>query len=348
VISKIRFGVVGAGTMGQGYARAFAAGAFGPHVELGGVCDIDATAARGLGEETDVPWFTGIDELLAGVQPDAVYIAVPDPLHREPFLAAVRHGAAIIVEKPLATAVEDAEAMHDAAVAAGVLAEVNFSNRWNPPFVSAKQAIDRGDIGRVVGLNARLNNAISSPTRMLTWASRTTSAWFLLSHVLDLARWLDRRTAETVWANGVRGTLAERGIDTYDIIQALVRYTDGSTGVFESAWALPESMPSAVDFKYEIVGTQGAIYVDTHDQMVHVAGRTAYQFPQTLTWSQPRMAAFTRRLQAGDRSAAMLADGVENTRLLVALHASLASGGPVAVQPGPPAASTGGSGDGSA
>jgi len=320
----VRLGIVGAGKMGFGLARALRSGLLQVNMQVDAICDADAETGKRASEELGAPAFTSVQEMVTQAALDAVYVAVPDALHREPFEAAANAGLAILVEKPFATTVDDAEAMLGAARRAGIVAEVNFSNRWNPPFVAAKLSIDAGEIGEVLSVNSRLNNAIGSPTKALAWAGQTTPAWFLLSHVLDLTTWLSGKQAVSVTANGVKRHLVSLGIPTYDYIHAMVRYADGSDGLYESTWVLPDSMPSPVDFKYEVVGTQGAIYIDTHDQMVHRAingGR--YDHVSTLSWTEARMRAFAKRVSEHDSSLAQLEQGLENTRILVALHEAL-------------------------
>jgi predicted dehydrogenase len=327
----MRIGIVGAGTMGGRYALRIAAGEFGSDATIAGVADLDGQRAGQVALHAGgVPSFTSIDALIAAERPDALYIATPDGAHRVPAVAAAEAGIPFLVEKPLATTIADADAIAEAVARAGVVAEVNFSNRWNPPFVAAKQAIERGELGAFVTLSARLNNSIGSPTSRLRWAGETTSAWFLASHCLDLAYWLHGRHAVSVYATGAKRVLAERGIDSYDGIHALVRYEDGTDGAFEAVWILPDGTPSPVEFGMRYVGTHGATTIDTHEQHIRLHSATTTTFPGTLNWAPQRFAAFLAAVR-GDRAPGVpMADGVENTRILVALHRSLASG---AVEP---------------
>lgn len=322
-----RFGVVGCGLMGSQFADAVRKPGFLHDVTLEAVCDVLPERAERLGAAVAVPAFTSLERMIDEARLDAVYIATPDALHRDPLLTCASRGVHAILEKPLATTVEDARAMVEAATAADIVAEVHFGNRWSAPFVAAHEAIEAGDIGDVLSFMSRLNNAIESPTRMLSWAGRTTSAWFLLSHVLDLAQWLSGKSADRVWANGSRRRLAPMGIDTPDYVHTMVRYSDGCDGLFEASWVLPDSLPALVDFKFEVIGTEGALYVDTHDQMVHLAsGRRGYRHLRTLDYGRDSLQALIDRVVAGDRSRSTLLDGLGNTRTLVAIHRSLESG----------------------
>jgi predicted dehydrogenase len=326
----LRLGIVGAGTMGDRAAARLAAGELRDFV-FGGVTDLDAARSGEVAGTGGGRSYPSITALVEAERPDALYIATPDDAHREPCLEAARLGVPFLVEKPLATTVEDAETIAEAAAAAGVAAEVNFSNRWNPPFVEAKRRAEAGELGDFVTLFARLNNAIGSPTERLAWASRTTSAWFLLSHCLDLAYWLHGRSAATVYASGVRGLLESRGIDTYDSIHAIVRYDGGGDGSFESVWVLPDGMPAPVEFTFRFVGSEGAATMDTHEQALRIASPERTAFPGTLNWTPQRFASFAATVRGHQPALVPLADGVENTRTLVALHRSLDSGAVEAV-----------------
>ena len=323
-MTDLAVAVVGLGTMGGRYAELLAAGRF-VGARLGSVCEVDGERATAAATRYGVPAFSSVAALLAEQRPDAAYVATPDRLHLEPASALARAGVPLLVEKPLATTVADAEAIVAAAHEGGAVAEVNFSNRWNPPFVQAKAAVEAGTLGEVISVAARLNNVIASPRDRLAWSGTTTSAWFLMSHSLDIAHWLHGRRAETVYAVGRKGVLTALGIDTFDFVQAIVRYEGGATGVFESTWTLPESMPSPAEFEVRVVGTRGALTVDTSHQMIRVFGERLTQ-PGWLTWAPDRFRAFTSAVRGEAAPGAPLSAGSENTRTLVALHRSLETG----------------------
>ena len=328
---RLKVAVIGAGVMGRAYAGAISGSDLRWRARVCGVCDSDQPRAAELARACAAEAFTEVPAMLEALAPDAVYIAVPDHLHTEPFLACMRYRVPCLVEKPLATTWPDAVRMEAAAREAGVIAQVNFSNRFNPVFTRMREAVSAGDIGEVIGVNARLSNTIDYPTRMLPWAARTSCGWFLLSHVFDLAEWLSGAHAAEISATGVKGRLATEGIDTYDLIHALVKYDRELSGLYESAWVLPSSLPSPVDFKFEVVGSHGALYADTQDQMVHVATGQRHVYPGTLDWTQRRLSAFFDQVQEGTDLDGQLTDGLRNTALLLALHQAIGQSGPVRV-----------------
>ncbi len=324
----LKVAVVGLGTMGGRYAEVLATGRYAG-AELDSVCDIDGARAQRVALMYGVPGFGSVSELLSARRPQAAYVATPDALHQAPGVALAEAGVPLLIEKPLATTVADAEALAAAAERGGAPAEVNFSNRWNPPFVAARAAIEAGRLGEVIMVTARLNNVIASPRDRLRWSGQTTPAWFLMSHCLDLAHWLSGRAAESAYAAGHKGVLTGIGIDTYDYVHALINYEGGVVGVFESTWVLPESHPSPIEFEFRVVGTHGALTVDTTEQMIRVESDVV-TYPQVLAWAPERFASFVRNVHGENAPRVPLAAGVENTRTLVAIHRSLESG---AVEP---------------
>src|SRR4030081_3745270 len=139
---SLRVGVVGAGVMGSNHARVLAGL---PDVTLVGVGDpLPAHRTRAT-EMTGCRTFAELDELLAeGV--DAVTIAAPTHLHHEIALACVARNIHILVEKPVASTVQEGRDIVDAARRAGVTLVVGHVERFNPAVAAIKQAISGEDI----------------------------------------------------------------------------------------------------------------------------------------------------------------------------------------------------------
>jgi predicted dehydrogenase len=256
-------------------------------------------------------------------------------LHRESVEAAAERGLAILVEKPLATTLQDAEAMAGAVQRAGVLCQVAFENRWNPPYLAAKGAIERGEVGTVLSLNSRINDRIDVPLGMLRWGAASSPGWFLLSHTVDMARFLSGREPTRVYAQGQKTVLMSKGLDTYDTLQAIVTFAGGLSAVFEASWILPETLPMIVDVKYEIIGSDGALYIDWHDQGLHHVTKAGYQHPIVANLDvhgRPTgmpiwmLDSFITCVATGTTPLATLEDGLAAVRVVEAIHRSAQSG----------------------
>jgi predicted dehydrogenase len=280
-MERLKFAVIGAGLWGSTHARIFAEH---PAVELAAVCDMNGERARQVAEEAGATrWCTDFAEVAADTSIAAVGIATPDFAHVAPALAVLRAGKHLLVEKPLAFTVEECEEIIAAAKQSSVKLMVDFHNRWSPPFYKAKLAIDAGEIGTPMYLYYRLSDTIWVPTKMLSWAGKSTVAWFLASHCLDTVHWLLGERPNRVYCVRRSRTLAPRGIATPDHYQATLEFPSGTTAVIENSWILPETTPNIIDLKCEIVGDKGALYVDgSHHRMLERYTLTEASYPDTF------------------------------------------------------------------
>jgi predicted dehydrogenase len=280
-------------------------------------------------------------EMYRNADLDAVLITLPDFVHRDPVIKAAEAGLHILIEKPFAMNMADADAMVEAIEKARVKCMVEFFNRWSPPFAKAKSTVDHGDLGEIVSISADLNDAIWVPTEMLSWSARTSPAWFLMSHTADLVSWITGKKPAAVQARGVKKLLVQRGIDTYDLIEALVEYEDGSLGRFSNCWVLPNGMPILYELKMRIVGSEAAIDIDTSDQEVHLITQERLTHPVTA-WGEimgrylghpySMLDAFIENIVEDTTPQIGPLDGWENTLFLTAVHESLETGQEVKIR----------------
>lgn len=331
-MERLRVGVIGAGTMGALYAEAVSALDEGV---LSAVADTDRSCLTKIENRHGCPVYGSFEDMLAGTPLDAVIIAVPDSAHRAPALAAAAAGLAMLVEKPFATSVEDAEAMVKAVEAANVVCSVDFAERWVSQFVVAQEAVKNGQVGRVQYLSVELNNDITIPTQTISWASVSSPIWFLMSHTSDLVRWMIGTRPARVFARGLKQILASKGIKTYDAVEALVEYEDGSLGRLSSGWVLPHGYPSVYELRMRILGTEAVIDVDLSDQGVrvfdhvrttHAATSLTKLHGQRVGGIHNMLREFVRCVREGAKPCMTAQDALESTRFLAAVQQSVESG----------------------
>src|SRR5476651_139613 len=172
----LRVGVIGAGVMGSNHARVLAGL---PDTTLVGVVDpLPAHRARAT-ELTGCRTFATLDELI-GEGIDAVTIAAPTHLHHEIALACIARGIHVLVEKPIASTVEEGREIVTAAANAGVTFMVGHVERFNPAVAAIKQAISGEDI-----LSIAITRVGPFPPRM----SNVGVVIDLAVHDIDLIRW---------------------------------------------------------------------------------------------------------------------------------------------------------------
>ncbi len=274
----VNIGIVGAGLMGTRHARIYDEMKY---ARLLGIADVDgakadslASAYPGTRSVTDYRKLLEIPEL------DVIHVATPDFLHKEPVLAALKAGKHVLVEKPMATTIEDAEEIVKVSQDTGCFVMVNYTHRWAAPYAETERLIRTGAIGGPVMVYARKDDKIWAATEMMSWTAKTSSASYLSTHDIDLVLWWLDTDIESVYALGVKDVLAARGIDTEDAIQALVRFKNGAIGTFESCWILPNTMPTTTDSFIEVIGQKGSIHVDRIHEGLKVSTNDGYAFPK--------------------------------------------------------------------
>ncbi|MFZ0721162.1 MAG: Gfo/Idh/MocA family oxidoreductase, partial [Xanthobacteraceae bacterium] len=217
----LRVGVIGVGVMGSNHARVLSEL---PGVKLIGVADPDRkrreTVARNLGCAA----FHDTDALLdQGV--DAVTIAAPTHLHRDIAIACAARGIHIMVEKPIASTVEESRAIVAAAQRAGVTLMVGHVERFNPAVQSIKRAIQDQDI-----LSIAITRVGPFPPRM----SNVGVVIDLAVHDIDLIRWFTESDIVEVQPQ-LSSAVAERE----DIALLQFRTASGVLAHINTNWLTP-------------------------------------------------------------------------------------------------------------
>jgi len=277
-VEKVKIGIVGLGLMGKMYADALHDNRF---VDLVAVADTDDESLSFAQKRYSCKRYNSYNQMYKDADLDAVVIVLPDSLHKEAVRKAANAGLHIWVEKPFATSAADAKEMYEAVQKAGVKCTVEFFNRWSKPFTRAWEMVRNNELGDVLSYNIELNDPISAPTEMLKWSSQSSPVWFLMTHTADLAFWILNKKPVSVYAQGVKKELVKRGVDTYDLVEALVEYDDGSLGRLTNCWVLPNGMPIGYELKMRIVGSKSAIDINTSDQQLHHITHEKYTHPIT-------------------------------------------------------------------
>ncbi|HDN84936.1 MAG TPA: Gfo/Idh/MocA family oxidoreductase [Candidatus Aerophobetes bacterium] len=257
--NKIGAAVIGVGRYGETHVRAYKKS---PLVKLVAIWSRSEERAKKIGEKYNCEYTTNLEKIAQDKRVKIVSIATPDFAHTMPAIKMLRAGKHVLIEKPMAMSVDKCKKILKISRENNLKLMVNFHNRWYPPVVEAKRRLDRGEIGKVVAVYARLSDRVEVPTQwLLSWASKSGPQWFLFPHIIDLVNWLTgKQKVRRVYALGKKEVLEKRGIDTYDAVQAQVEFEE-TIAVFESSWILPSSWRNLIDFKIDLVGSQGKIEI---------------------------------------------------------------------------------------
>ncbi len=338
-MEKLNVAIIGAGLWGRNHATVFSTL---PQTHIRAICDVDRGRAEATAKEFKADQAcTTIDEVLALSDVDAVSVATPDATHTKLILAALEAGKHVLSEKPLATTVEEAEAVAAAAEAAPGRLMVDFHNRVNPAFVGAKNAIDEGRIGQPIHITGRLSDTVFVPFEMLSWAAQSSALWFLGSHLVDILRFLTGQEVTRVYAVKHHGFLAGKGVDTDDVHLSTLEFSGGTIAQIENSWVHPADGPSVYDLKCEIFGTAGALQIDvSHNGGLRFLTGKGMSYGDLVGVTPTGvgrvggfvMEAIARFVDAVMHDAPLLADandGLRVTRVLAAIEQSATSGQPV-------------------
>lgn len=253
----LRAGIIGLGILGQQHAECLSQH---PEVDVVAVADIRADVVRQVGARFGAEGYTNFHEMFRAHPLDLVVVATPDPLHREPVMAAIEAGVPnIIEEKPFATTLEDAIAMYEAVERAGTRLFVDFANRASTLDIATRYVIQQGLLGQVVYGESRLDDNIVVPTAMWgdrsrDWAAGSSPAHFLLSHVVDLLRWYFAPAEVTeVYAITQRQVL---GI-TPDLYDAFLTFDSGLKVRVKAEWI--KHIDELVEFYMAFSGSEGTL-----------------------------------------------------------------------------------------
>ena len=145
----LNFALVGCGRIAKRHSELLGHKQIG-NAQLAAVCDIVAAKAQKIGQEFSVPHFTDMHEMMRQVNVDVVVVLTESGKHAEHVLALAPYGKHIVVEKPMALTLDDADAMIRACDEAGVKLFVVKQNRFNVPVVKAREALEAGRFGKLV------------------------------------------------------------------------------------------------------------------------------------------------------------------------------------------------------
>lgn len=330
----VKLAIIGTGIMGQNAINVWKRH---PEVEIVAVCDRDEKVLQTVCKEHNIKqWFTDHKKLLDQANIDAVHINTPDWAHRDPVIDSLSAGKHVLVEKPMTTDVAEADEIVTMVKKTGLKCQVSFNHRWLSVYHKVFSDIKKGSIGEPLLGFAKKNNPILVPTEWLPWASKSTSAWFLSSHDIDLMCWWINSEGAEVYASGAKKVLKARGIDTYDAIQAQVRFQNGFFATFESAWIYSNKSPYLPDSYMEVIGAEGHVFIDRKAESIEMATKDTYTYPRTLLnyqvfdrWQGALpacMDSFIGSIKENREPYVTAVDGRRVTAILDAIHRSLKSG----------------------
>jgi UDP-N-acetylglucosamine 3-dehydrogenase len=272
---EVGVGVIGGGWFGEIHMHTLSKL---PNAKLVAVCSRREEHAKELASKYGAKkWYTDMYQLVRDKEIEAVHVVTAEPEHREPTVAAAENGKHVLVEKPIATTLKDADAMIAAAKKANVFFMVAEELRFDPRYVMAKEEIDKGKVGKILSIYARRN---VHSKRSIPYLKRVSSIVDDSWHDTDLMLWYTKDKVTEVYADAIN----MKGTENPDLGWVMYKFSKGTIGVSEAAWILPDTSPYGIDAKMEILGTEGAIYLDFAEQGIIVNDKEGWRAPDTYHW----------------------------------------------------------------
>lgn len=256
----IRVALVGCGRIAKRHAELLAGG----HIRgasLACVCDIRPERARSLGERWGVPRFADMHEMMGamGNSIDLVAVLTESGNHAAHTVALSRYRKHILVEKPMALTLDDADAMIRACDSAGVRLFVVKQNRFNVPVQKLREALEAGRFGRIVLGTVRVRWCrtqayYDQDAWRGTWSMDGGVLTNQASHHVDLLEWM-LGEVESVFA---KSSTALAAIEAEDTAVVVLRFRSGALGLIEATTA---ARPRDLEGSLSILGEKGSVVI---------------------------------------------------------------------------------------
>lgn len=250
--NKVRFGLIGAGSIAQAYAQAFESCDV---AELVAIADIRPAAAMAMAERAKCQSFDSYQKMADNVDLDAVIVCTPPDSHPEISIYFLDRKVHVLCEKPLSICSKHALEMQAAAEKAGVILTMGSKFRYAEDVVKAKSIVASGILGEVILFENAFTSRVDMSNR---WnANPEISGGGVLidngTHSVDIMRYFLGPLEEVQVVEGIR----VQGLPVEDTVRIFVKSTGGVMGNIDLSWSLNKELESYI----RIYGSQGTISV---------------------------------------------------------------------------------------
>jgi predicted dehydrogenase len=341
-VKSIGVGLIGAGFMGRTSAETVTRYLTGAHL----VSVAGGTRAAALAAEYGVASDASVQALLERPDVDAVMISTPHCAHAEEAILAAKHGKHILLDKPMATTVEDCDRIITAAESAGIKVMIMFGQRFRDCNIEAKRLVDSGAIGTVRMIEEHIL-ASGGLASLPAWQSKPENVGIFVGHAvhnIDRIRWITGAEIASVSAQVQRDPASGNEVST----MALFSLTSGAMATIWASWDIAAPLFPRSNSSAWISGQTGNLDLDAYGELRLGVGKewsvVATQAP--IDWagqgalSPVRMEAYRKQHQEfidairEDRTPAVTAqDGRAAVAVAVAAYTSAAESRTIHLQP---------------
>ncbi len=239
-----RIAVVGVGAMGRNHARVCSEI---PEADLVAVVDENRSLAENAGRLHGANAYKDLGKMLEAERPEAAIVAVPTQAHHRVASELLEAGCSVLVEKPIAATLQEAQEIVDLAEKQKLVLMVGHIERYNPAIMELKRRLDAGELGRSFQIHARRLGPFPARIRDVGVVVD------LATHDLDIMRYLTGSEVVRVYAEANR----EIHTSNEDLFTGMARFADGTLGLLEINWLTPTKIRELY-----VTGERGMFHVD--------------------------------------------------------------------------------------
>ena len=340
---QIRFGLIGCGRIAPRHAQSIKE--IG-HARLVAVADVISSRAERYAKEHQAEAYADYHRLLERRDIDVVNICTPSGMHAQMAIDAMQAGKHVIVEKPMALKLEDADRMIATAKSTGVKLCVILQNRYNPPMQDLRRVVDEGKLGKILLGNATVRwyrpQEYYEDGWHGTWAMDGGALMNQSIHHIDALQWL-MGEVESVFA--YTATLAHK-MQAEDTGVAVIKFKSGAMGSVEgSTMTFPENLEGSV----ALFGERGSVKVGgtalNRKVIWKIAGELEHEnlllrrdeVDPPSVYGTSHRAVITDMIAAIEQNRAPTTDGIaarKSVALVLAMYESARTGQPVRMNDG--------------
>lgn len=254
----LKFGLLGCGRIAKRHSELLGLGQI-ENASLVAVCDVIEEKSKKLGEQFDIPYYTDMDTMMQNEDIDVVSVLTESGYHARHVINLAKYGKHIVVEKPMALTLDDADEMIKSCYENDVRLFVVKQNRFNVPVVKLREAIESGRFGQLVLGTIRVRWCRDQAYYdQADWRGKWSMDGGVLtnqaSHHIDLLEWM-MGDVESVFA---KSTTALVDIEVEDTAIVTLKFKNGALGVIEATTA---TRPKDLEGSISILGAKGNVEI---------------------------------------------------------------------------------------
>jgi UDP-N-acetylglucosamine 3-dehydrogenase len=276
--NRVRVGVIGLGDFGERHVQALKSI---EGVDVVAVCSRSRERAEEVARRYGVRrWYTEREKIVGDDQIDAVTVATADDDHVEPTVLAAEAGKDVLLEKPIATTLQDSDRIISAVQRYGVIFMVGHILRFDRRYRLVKNMCERGEVGRVGSMYARRLGRRRAAGIYLDRVSPPVQTGV---HDIDIMRWITGR--EVIQVSGFSARIFSYKYP--DVFWTVIKFDNGCVGVVENGFLLSDNFPHFIDSQFEMVGEKATIHIFTPGEFFAIYDQRGVDKPDITYW--PRM-----------------------------------------------------------